>query len=90
MLAYEQQDLIKQRLLLAYDNAGGPKEMAAFIRHKAEGRLHCEVKIYFSPSLLHVAREVKAEPCQKPSPEGLSLFVGAKDSWLCLFPESAL
>jgi hypothetical protein len=87
MLASDQQDRIEQLLLSAYADAGNPKEMAAFTRHESEGRLHCEVKIYFSPILVAVAREVNAEPCEKPSPDGLSMLAGAQDSWLALFPE---
>lgn len=87
MLAGDQQDRIKQLLLSAYSEADSPKEMAAFIRHESEGRLHCEVKIYFSPMSIAVAREVDAEPCEKPSPDGLSILAGSQDSWIVLFPE---
>jgi len=61
--------------------------MAAFTRHESEGHLHCEVKIYFSPMSVTVAREVNARPCEKPSPTGLSLLAGSEESWLALFPE---
>jgi hypothetical protein len=87
MLAGDQQDRIKQIFLSAYLDADSPKEMAAFIRHESEGRLHCEVKIYFSPMSIAVAREVDAEPCEKPSPDGLSMLAGSQDSWMLLFPE---
>ena len=87
MLAGDQQERIKQLLLSAYSEADSPKEMAAFIRHESEGRLHCEVKIYFSPMSIAVAREVNAEPCEKPSPDGLSILAGSQDSWVVLFPE---
>ena len=89
MLAYEQQDRIKDLLLSAYAQAGNPDEMAAFTRHESEGHLHCEVKIYFSRMSVTVAREVNARPCEKPSPTGLSLLAGSKESWLALFPEQA-
>ncbi|AFT66168.1 MULTISPECIES: hypothetical protein [Cycloclasticus] len=87
MLAYDQLELINQHLLLAYTQAGKPKEMAAFIRHESEGRLHCDVNIYFSPVSAHVAKELAAEPCEKPSANSLSLFAGSQDSWPILFPE---
>ncbi|MCP4471160.1 MAG: hypothetical protein GY815_10820 [Gammaproteobacteria bacterium] len=87
MLACEQQDRIRELLLSAYAQAGDPDEMAAFIRHESEGRLHCEVKIYFSPLSATVAREVDARPCEKPSPAGLSLLAGSRESWTALFPE---
>jgi hypothetical protein len=87
MLAGDQQDRIKQLFLSTYSDAGSPKEMAAFIRHESEGRLHCEVKIYFSPMSIAVARKINAEPCEKPSPDGLSMLAGSQDSWMVLFPE---
>jgi len=87
MLAGEQQDRIRELLLSAVTQAGNPGEMAAFSRHESEGRLHCEVKIYFSPMSATVAREVNARACEKPSPTGLSLLAGSKLSWLLLFPE---
>jgi hypothetical protein len=87
MFAGDQQDRIKQLFLSAYSDDDSPKEMAAFIRHESEGRLHCEVKVYFSPMSIAVAREVNAEPCEKPSPGGLSMLAGSQDSWMVLFPE---
>lgn len=87
MLAGDQQDRIQQLLLSAYSDTGSPKEMAAFIRHESEGRLHCEVKIYLSPMSIAVASAVDAEPCEKPSPDGLGLLAGSQDAWMVLFPE---
>ena len=87
MLAGNQQDRIKQLLLSAYSATDSPREMAAFIRHESDGRLHCEVKIFFSPMSIAVAKEVNAEPCEKPSPDGLSMLAGSQDSWMVLFPE---
>ena len=87
MLACEPLGHLKELFLPVYAKADSPEEMAAFIRHESEGRLHCEVKVYFSPASVIVAREVDAEPCERPSPDGLSLLVGSEDSWLALFPE---
>jgi len=86
MLASEPLLHLEEFLLAVYENAGNPKEMAAFIRHES-GALHCEVKVYFSPASVVVAREVDAEPCGRPVPNGLSLLAGSEDSWLALFPE---
>jgi hypothetical protein len=87
MLAHDQQEQIKQLLLSVYARSNRPGEMAAFIRHESEGRLHCEVKIYFSPMLVSIAREVDAQPCEKPAPDGMSMLVGSQESWDILFPE---
>ncbi len=86
MLASEPLRHLEELFLAVYANAGNPKEMAAFIRHESDGRLHCEVKVYFSPASVVVAREVDAEPCGRPIPNGLSLLAGSEDSWFVLFP----
>ena len=67
--------------------AGDPVEMAIFVRQESEGRLHCEVRAYFSPASATVARAVDADPCDRPSPEGLSLLAGTPDAWRALFPD---
>jgi len=87
MLAREALDGIEALFRSVYAKAGNLMEMAVFIRHESEGRLHCEVKVYFSPASVAVAREVDADPCKKPTPDGLSLLVGSEESWLVLFPK---
>ena len=87
MLAFDQQASIEERLVSGFAEAGSPTDMAAFIRHESEGRLHCDVKLYFSPKAETFAQEVNAQPCPKPSPDGLSLLAGSEDCWRLLFPE---
>jgi len=82
MWAEESLDQIKALFQPAYENANRPQEMAVFFRHESEGRLHCEVKIYFSPAAVAVAKAVGATPCPKPSPDGLGLLAGSADSWI--------
>jgi len=55
MFADDERSRIEASFRSAFTDAGGPSEMALFIRHESEGRLHCEVKIYFSPAALLVA-----------------------------------
>ena len=62
-----------------------PRDMAVFMRHESEGRLHCEVMIYFSPASASLAREFGAEPCERPSPNGLGLLAGSEEAWAVLF-----
>ncbi len=62
-------DRLEELFSSVYAKADSPKKMAAFIRHESEGRLHCEVKVYFSPASVVVAREVDAEACERPSPD---------------------
>ena len=86
MLADKQIDEI-EALVLAVLSESSNFEMAAFIRHESEGHLHCEVKVYFSPELIAVAREVNASPCAKPSSESLGILAGSDDAWKTLFPD---
>ncbi len=86
MLAGESLEHIKELFLAEYETGNSSKEQALFIRHESEGRLHCEVKVYFSPGTAIVAKAVKAIPCNKPSPDGLSLLAGSEESWSVLFP----
>jgi len=88
MLAYEEQQVIENLLLLACSEAGMPANMAAFIRHESEGRLHCEVKIYISPALASVVEIEGVQRCLKPLSQDLGLFVGGDKSWKVLFPET--
>lgn len=87
LLADEPLDRIRKRFLKHFAKDGGPEDMAIFIRHESEGRLHCEVNLYFSPAAAAVAKEVDAEPCVRPSSGDLGLFAGSEGAWLTLFPE---
>jgi hypothetical protein len=64
---------------------GKPRDMAVFTRSDQEGRLHCEVTAYFSPSAGEVARRFDARPCGKPARAGLGLLVGDESAWEVLF-----
>ncbi len=90
MLAGESLEHIKELFLAAYETNDSRRERALFVRHESEGRLHCEVKVYFSPATDIVAKTVNATPCNKPSSDGLSLLVGSEESWSVLFPEKSV
>ncbi len=93
MLASEQLARTESFLLSVYEEAGNPMDMAAFVRHESDGRLHCEVKVYLSPSSANVekvAKVMNAKPCIKPSPEGLAMLVGDEAALRLLFPEYSL
>ena len=70
-----------------YERAGRPPDMAVFVRQESEGRLHCEVRAYFSPAAARVARALDAAPCNRPVPAGLDLLAGTPESWRALFPD---
>jgi hypothetical protein len=76
MLAQDALVEIQRRFDEAYRDAGQPQAMGLFIRHVSEGRLHCELLVYFSPAAAAVAQECKAEPCAPPAREGLDLLAG--------------
>lgn len=86
MLAGEALDQIEKLFISVYGKSKIPEEVAVFIRHESEGRLHCEVKACFSPGAVIVARKVDADPCERPSQDGLGLLIGAEDAWQGFFP----
>lgn len=88
IMAATPSDQIRDRFLRFFTEAGNPPEMAVFTRLESEGRLHCEVKAYFSPAAVHIAEEFDAQPCEKPARTGLGLLAGDARSWSLLFPES--
>jgi len=86
-LAEESLDQIRTLFSSEYEKAGKSEDMAVFLRHESEGRLHCEVQVYFSPATATVAEAVGASPCRKPSCGGLGLLAGSEMAWLVLFPD---
>ncbi|WFB37632.1 hypothetical protein P3T73_07645 [Kiritimatiellota bacterium B12222] len=86
MLARSTVDQIESLFLSTYKPSPYAKEMAVFIRHDAEGQLHCIVKVYFPPSLQALAKSVDARPCPKPSPHDLGLLVGSDEAKEYYFP----
>ena len=88
MLAYAELQHIEQLFTATMRGKTHPPDDAAvFFRHESEGRLHCEVQVYFSPTAADVAAAVCARPCSKPSSDGLDLLIGSPSSWSLLFPE---
>ena len=88
MMAAQPSDQIREAFLAAFESAGKPNDMAVFTRNDSEGRLHCEVSVYFSPAATEVAKTFDASPCEMPLSVGLDLLAGDKDCWSMLFPES--
>jgi len=84
-LAADSQARLQQVLRSMFARAGSPTDMAAFLGHESEGRLHCEVKVYLSPSSVEAAHEIGAERCARPSRHGLSLLAGGQECWQILF-----
>ena len=87
LMALEPLDHIQTLFQSAYPVLGSPKDVAVFVRHNSEGHLHCQVEVYVSPASVLLAKEMDAEPCDRPSINGLVLLIGSEDSWSTLFPE---
>ena len=86
MLAFQGLSRIKDAFQAAYANAACPDKAAVFFRHES-GRLHCEVKAYFSPASAHIAQSLGAESCEQPAKDDLNLLVGSPGVWSVLFPK---
>ena len=87
MLAGEALAQLEALFLSTCGKSGDSGQMAVFVRHESEGRLHCEVKAYFPPGAIALAEAVDADPCARPSRDGLSLLVGPEDAWPAFFPD---
>ena len=85
VMAQDEVGELEARCSEVFEQSNRPEDMAVFIRHESEGRLHCEVVVYFSPASRSLASEFGAEPCQRPSPNGLGLLAGSEESWAVLF-----
>jgi hypothetical protein len=85
IMAVEPAAEIEALFLKAFAAAGSPSDMAVFIRHESEGRLHCEVVAYFSPAAGEVAKAFDAKPCERPQRSGLGLLAGDEQVWATLF-----
>ena len=72
-----------QSLPFAFVAAGKPADMAVFLCKKANGD---PVILYFSPKATPLAQSLpRAEPCECPSRDDLSLLVGQNSAWNSLF-----
>jgi len=61
-----------------YGDGGGPDRVGLYVRHESEGRLHCEVVVYFPPPAFRLARQLGAIACDRPSGHDLGLLVGSE------------
>lgn len=81
------EEFVYPRFLQAFTRQGKPPGMAVFSRLESEGRLHCDLVIYFSPAAREVADLCEAAACEKPAQAGLKLVAGEEGAWSALFPE---
>lgn len=64
-----------------------PPQCALWKRHDTDGRLHCEVLLFFSPGAEELALSVGAHRCHKPKRAELSLVAGPEAAWELFFSE---
>jgi hypothetical protein len=86
MLAQESLDRIEAAVRSADRNALDSGQIAVFVRHVSEGRLHCQVEVFFSPASFIIADQFGAAACAGPDVAGLGLLAGSEAAWSRLFP----
>lgn len=68
---------IEDAFLQLYPGGDAPMGAAVFSEHRLEG-LHCQVTVYFSPTLSSFARRFGAQPCLQPVNTDLELLHGTR------------
>lgn len=86
LLAGAALDQIKAVYADAYTSTPPPADLAIFVRHESEGRLHCDVMVYFSPAAAGIAQALAAVSCRAPAPDDLGLLAGSEHARAILFP----
>ena len=62
MLVHPALEQLQELFRQTYGLNGYADDTALFTRHESEGRLHCEVNVYFSPATFSIATAVNATP----------------------------
>jgi hypothetical protein len=89
LLAAPEIDRITQLFLSQRSRESDLQSQALFIRHESEGRLHCEVVIYFPPACSELARQLAAAVCAPPAKQDLGLLAGEDGAWSACFPDQS-
>lgn len=76
LVAAPRQHEIEQHVARARSDSVDPEELALYAMWLSEGRLHCELRLYFTPAAATVARACGAVPCAPPDPGALSRIAG--------------
>lgn len=72
-LATESLHAIRQLFIQHSHSPDRPRRL--YLRHVSEGRLHCELFLYFSPEATELALLLKAMPCPEPDESELDLMI---------------
>jgi hypothetical protein len=91
LLASDSLEEIKRLFSLMFGDDGYSDEnkhpdAVIFVRNESEGRLHCEVIVYFSPGTVNLAKSLGATACIQPSPHDLSVLAGSIEATLKYLP----
>ena len=78
MLAGEALEQIKASF--TSEHGSGPIRTGLYIRHESEGRLHCDVMVYFPPATATLAKRLQALPCAVPDEKSLGLLIGSGEA----------
>lgn len=91
LLATVQQEQMRHSFIAHYTVAqltDAEAPAALFASHRSDGRLHCELLLYFSPAAEELAKQWGAYPCRRPPPDNLGLLAGLSSAWARLFPRA--
>ena len=71
------ESLVTIRRLFIESHAEKPntEKRTIYFKHVSEGRLHCEVFVYFSPSAKPLAITFEASPCEQPFLSELGILI---------------
>jgi hypothetical protein len=86
IMAHQPLEEIREALEKFVKQNGSTTDLAIFTRNDSEGRLHCEVTVFFSPNASKIGKLFGANPCKQPSHINLDLLVGNETCWETLFP----
>jgi hypothetical protein len=75
---------LQEMFLPMFVASGQPSHMAVFSHHDRQANV---VTAYFSPGAVRLAAFFDAQPCDKPSSEGIGLLVGDARCWEIYFPD---
>lgn len=80
LLADEQLAQVLEAARIACLEGEAGEDLAVFQRHESEGRLHCELKLYFSPGLHALAQSLGARACRVPNTYDLARVAGSEQA----------
>lgn len=84
LLAAEASERIAADFLHHYAGTDVPRAIVS--RHESQGRLHCELLVYFSPACRDLALQWRGRACPAPGLAGSSLVACSGGQWPDIYP----